>query len=65
MGTLFTANVMNQASKSQSLGQGAGLFVVAGFVTGAGSYSMASSMPSPMLSYKTDPEKVPPDYGWS
>ena len=70
MSILFMANFMNQASSSQSLGKGSGLFVMAesvmgaGFSAGAGSYSVASAMPSPMLSCKTDPEKVPPNCGW-
>lgn len=63
MSTLFTAAFMNQASQSQGLGQGAGLFVVADSAMGAGFNVAAPAMLSPMASFKTDPEKVPPDCG--
>lgn len=63
MSKLFTAACMNQASQNQGLGQGAGLFVAADSAMGAGFYASVPAMLSPMASFKTDPEKVPPDYG--
>lgn len=60
MGILFAAACMNQTSRNQGLGQGAGLFVMVGFAAGSGSFAAYSAMSSTMLSF-TDPEEVPPN----